>query len=111
MNRSPQNPRIIEETRQYIRNFDRVAETTTTARELYGQMLELYQDRVNPGLLWASARAHAWDGMTTLREKWKGRRKLTEKNKHHLLNENLEVLDMINICLLINIRSSQMSRF
>jgi glyoxylase-like metal-dependent hydrolase (beta-lactamase superfamily II) len=52
------DPRIIEETRQYIRDFDRVAETTTTARELYDKMLELYPDRVNPGLaLWLSARA------------------------------------------------------
>ena len=51
------SPRIIEETRQYIRAFDRIAETTTTARELYDQMLSLYPDRVNPGALWASARA------------------------------------------------------
>jgi glyoxylase-like metal-dependent hydrolase (beta-lactamase superfamily II) len=51
------DPRIIEETRQYIRAFDRVAETTTTARELYDQMLSLYPDRVNPGALWSSARA------------------------------------------------------
>jgi glyoxylase-like metal-dependent hydrolase (beta-lactamase superfamily II) len=51
------DPRIIEETRQYIRDFDRLAETTTTARELYDQMLSLYPDRVNPGALWASARA------------------------------------------------------
>ncbi len=50
-------PRIIEETRQYIRDFDRVAETTTTARELYNRMLSLYPDRVNPGALWTSARA------------------------------------------------------
>jgi glyoxylase-like metal-dependent hydrolase (beta-lactamase superfamily II) len=50
-------PRIIEETRQYIRAFDRLAETTTTARELYDEMLELYPDRINPGRLWASARA------------------------------------------------------
>jgi len=49
-------PRIIEETRQYIRAFDRLAETTT-ARELYDQMLSLYPDRINPGRLWASARA------------------------------------------------------
>jgi len=51
------DPRIIEETRQYIRAFDRVAETTTTARALYDQMLERYPDRVNPGALWTSARA------------------------------------------------------
>jgi glyoxylase-like metal-dependent hydrolase (beta-lactamase superfamily II) len=51
------SPKIIEETRQYIRDFDRVAGTTTTARELYDKMLELYPDRVNPGALWSSARA------------------------------------------------------
>jgi hypothetical protein len=50
------SPRIIEETRQYIREFDRVAETTTTAQELYDEMLRLYPDRVNPGALWSSAR-------------------------------------------------------
>jgi len=38
------DPRIIEETRQYIRDFDRLAQTTT-ARELYDQMLSLYPDR------------------------------------------------------------------
>jgi glyoxylase-like metal-dependent hydrolase (beta-lactamase superfamily II) len=51
------SPRIIEETRQYIRDFDRVAETTTTAQELYDKMLEIYPDRVNPGALWSSARS------------------------------------------------------
>lgn len=52
------SPRIIEETRQYIRDFDRIVETTTTARELYDRMLELYPDRLNPGLApWLSARA------------------------------------------------------
>jgi len=50
------SPKIIEETRQYIRDLDRVAETTT-ARELYDKMLELYPDRANPGSLWGSARA------------------------------------------------------
>ena len=52
------SPRIIEETRQYIRDFDRLAETTKTAQELYDQMLELYPTRVNPGwALWSSAHA------------------------------------------------------
>jgi len=52
------NPRIIEETRQYIRDFDRTAEMTTTAQELYDKMLDLYPNRVNPGwALWSSARA------------------------------------------------------
>jgi glyoxylase-like metal-dependent hydrolase (beta-lactamase superfamily II) len=51
------SPRIIEETRQYIRDFDRLAQTTTTARELYDQMLEIYPNRANPGALWGSALA------------------------------------------------------
>jgi glyoxylase-like metal-dependent hydrolase (beta-lactamase superfamily II) len=52
------NPRIIEETRQYIRDFDRIAEMTTTAQDLYEKMLDLYPNRVNPGwALWSSARA------------------------------------------------------
>ena len=52
------NPGIIEQTRQYIRDFDRLAGTTTTAQELYDKMLELYPNRVNPGwALWSSARA------------------------------------------------------
>src|ERR1700719_175302 len=51
------SPRIVEETRQYIRDFERLAEMTTTARELYDEMLELYPNRANPGSLWGSARA------------------------------------------------------
>jgi len=51
------SPRIIEETRQYIRDFESLAKMTTAARELYDKMLELYPDRANPGSLWASARA------------------------------------------------------
>src|SRR5262249_50503037 len=43
------NPRIIEQTRQYIRDFDRLVETTTNPQELYDKMLELYPNRVNPG--------------------------------------------------------------
>src|SRR3984893_6031081 len=51
------NPRIIEETRQYIRDFDRLAKTARTAQELYDKMLELYPNRVNPGwALWRSVR-------------------------------------------------------
>jgi glyoxylase-like metal-dependent hydrolase (beta-lactamase superfamily II) len=51
------SPRILGETRQYIRDFDRLAEMTTTARELYDEMLQLYPNRANPGALWGSARA------------------------------------------------------
>ncbi len=49
------SPAIIEETRQYIRDFERAASMTATARELYDQMLEIYPDRANPGSLWGSA--------------------------------------------------------
>ena len=51
------SPRIIDETRQYIRDFDRLDGMTTTALELYDQMLKIYPDRVNPGMLWTSALA------------------------------------------------------
>jgi len=50
-------PEIIEETRRYIREFDQVAETTSTARELYDQVLALYPNRINPDALWISAQA------------------------------------------------------
>jgi hypothetical protein len=54
---SADSPKIIEETRQHIRDFDGIVGTTTTARELYDKMLEIYPGRVNPGALWLSARA------------------------------------------------------
>lgn len=51
------DPRIIAETRQYLRDFNRLDEATTTIRELYDAMLELYPNRVNPGSLWGGAKA------------------------------------------------------
>jgi len=52
------DPGILEQTRQYIRDFDRLVDTTTSAQELYDQMLELHPNRVNPGwALWRSVRA------------------------------------------------------
>ena len=51
------DPKNIEETRRYIRDFIRLNESTKTARELYDRMLELYPNRVNPGSLWGSANA------------------------------------------------------
>jgi glyoxylase-like metal-dependent hydrolase (beta-lactamase superfamily II) len=50
-------PRILGETRKYIRDFERLAMQTTTARELYDQMLKLYPDWGNRGALWTSVRA------------------------------------------------------
>jgi glyoxylase-like metal-dependent hydrolase (beta-lactamase superfamily II) len=51
------SPKILGETRRYIRDFERLAMRTTTARELYDQMLKLYPDWGNPGALWTSVRA------------------------------------------------------
>jgi glyoxylase-like metal-dependent hydrolase (beta-lactamase superfamily II) len=49
------DPRIIAETRQYLRDFNRLNDATATARELYDAMLKIYPDRVNPGSLWGAA--------------------------------------------------------
>jgi glyoxylase-like metal-dependent hydrolase (beta-lactamase superfamily II) len=51
------DPKNIEETRRYIRDFIRLNDSTQTARGLYDRMLELYPNRVNPGSLWGSANA------------------------------------------------------
>ena len=51
------SPKILSETRRYIRNFERLAMQTTTARELYDQMLTLYPDFGNRGALWSSVSA------------------------------------------------------
>jgi len=40
------SPRIIQQT---SRDFDKITETTTTALELYNNMMKVYPDRVNPG--------------------------------------------------------------
>jgi glyoxylase-like metal-dependent hydrolase (beta-lactamase superfamily II) len=54
---APDTPNSIEETRKYIRDFGRIAANRETASELYEQMLAIYPDRVNPAILWWSARA------------------------------------------------------
>jgi hypothetical protein len=51
------NRRIIGETRKYIRDFERLAMQTTTARELSDEMPKLYPDWINRGALWSSVRA------------------------------------------------------
>ena len=51
------NPGILGETRKYIRDFERLAMQTTTARDLYDQMLKLYPEWGNRGALWSSVRA------------------------------------------------------
>jgi glyoxylase-like metal-dependent hydrolase (beta-lactamase superfamily II) len=49
------DPRIIGETRQYLRDFNRLNAETANARQLYDAMLELHPDRINPGSLWGAA--------------------------------------------------------
>ncbi|CDG85324.1 MBL fold metallo-hydrolase [Janthinobacterium agaricidamnosum] len=49
------NPEIVAETRQYLRDFIRLNDSTGTARALYDQMLALYPERANPGSLWSAA--------------------------------------------------------
>jgi len=51
------SPKILGETRKYIRDFEHLAMQTTTAQELYDQMLKLYPDWGNRGALWSSVRA------------------------------------------------------
>ncbi len=51
------SPRHIDETRRYIRDFNACLATTSTPLELYERMLSLHPNRVNPGSLWAAAKA------------------------------------------------------
>jgi glyoxylase-like metal-dependent hydrolase (beta-lactamase superfamily II) len=51
------SPHHIEETRGYIRDFNQVAASSSTAMDLYEKMLALHPNRVNPGSLWATAKA------------------------------------------------------
>jgi NAD(P)-dependent dehydrogenase (short-subunit alcohol dehydrogenase family) len=54
---SDSSPRHIEETRRYLRDFAASLASTSTAIELYETMLSLHPHRVNPGSLWAAAKA------------------------------------------------------
>jgi hypothetical protein len=47
--------RTLEKTRTYLRDFIRLDEQATSARELYDGMLALCPDRANPGSLWGAA--------------------------------------------------------
>ena len=51
------SPRHIGETRAYIRDFNQAVTSTSTAMDLYQKMLALHPNRVNPGSLWATAKA------------------------------------------------------
>jgi len=49
--------RHIEETRRYIHEFNESVANTSTASDLYQKMVTLHPNRVNPGSLWAAAKA------------------------------------------------------
>jgi glyoxylase-like metal-dependent hydrolase (beta-lactamase superfamily II) len=51
------SPRHIEETRRYIRDFNESLAKSSTYLDLYEKMISLYPNRVNPGSLWAAAKA------------------------------------------------------
>lgn len=48
-------PDNIAKTKQYLLDFNRLAEETDSADELYQAMLALYPTRVNPGSLWKAS--------------------------------------------------------
>jgi glyoxylase-like metal-dependent hydrolase (beta-lactamase superfamily II) len=49
--------RVLRQTRQYIVDFQELAGKTTTAREVYDQMLARYPEWLNRGALWSSVTA------------------------------------------------------
>jgi len=48
-------PSTIEDTQRYLLDFNRMDAATTSARELYDRMYELYPHRINPGSIWNAA--------------------------------------------------------
>jgi glyoxylase-like metal-dependent hydrolase (beta-lactamase superfamily II) len=51
----PDDPAVLDETRQYLQDVIRLLDEKPTAREFYDQMIELYPDRLNPGPVWYGA--------------------------------------------------------
>ena len=51
------DPSNIAATRQYLRDFIRLNETTDSPQALFDAMIALYPARVNPGSLWTGANA------------------------------------------------------
>jgi len=57
MKNDDDGPRVIGQTRKYILDFQELAGKTTTAKELYDQMLARYPQWLNRGALWSSVTA------------------------------------------------------
>jgi glyoxylase-like metal-dependent hydrolase (beta-lactamase superfamily II) len=51
----PDDPAILDETRQYLQDAIRLLDEKPTARDFYDQMTGLYPDRLNPGVVWLGA--------------------------------------------------------
>jgi len=47
----------LEETRQYLRDFSRIADQQPTVEGIVREMMALHEERDNPRVLWHSARA------------------------------------------------------
>ena len=52
----PDDPAILDETRQYLQDAIRLLNDKPAARDFYDQMTGLYPDRLNPGVVWLGAR-------------------------------------------------------
>ncbi|MFI6006157.1 MBL fold metallo-hydrolase [Streptomyces sp. NPDC051366] len=50
----PDDPKILDETRQYLRDAIRLLAHEPTPLEFFDQMIKLHGDRLNPGPLWYS---------------------------------------------------------
>lgn len=48
-------PEAVQETKTYLQTFEKLSTETKTAEELYGRMLGIYAEHLNPGSLWAGA--------------------------------------------------------
>jgi glyoxylase-like metal-dependent hydrolase (beta-lactamase superfamily II) len=53
----PDDPAILDETRQYLQDVIRLLDDKPAARKFYDQLTGLYPDRLNPGVAWLGARA------------------------------------------------------
>ncbi|MFF7190689.1 MBL fold metallo-hydrolase [Streptomyces sp. NPDC008222] len=53
----PDEPEILEQTRRYLLDAQRLLALEPTPSEFYDQMVQLYPDRLNPGPVWYSALA------------------------------------------------------
>ena len=52
----PDDPAILDETRQYLPDAIRLLNDKPAAGDFYDQMTGLYPDRLNPGVVWLGAR-------------------------------------------------------